>query len=179
MSLLELATVKEYLQISHSVEDAVIQIMTDSCEQWVSGVCSIRFAEDLDDEITEVVDGGGLMLSPTKRPILSVTSITERGASAEASSLYAYNRMGIWRTSGERWTEGRGEWTVVYTAGYDELTLPATVKLVVLKMISRAYSNRQDKSNEGVAGWSGNWRELYSGDIQKALMAISLGDSIW
>lgn len=76
--------------------------------------------------VTEVHDGGAEQVVLRRRPVLSVTSVTEAGAVVNAAGYTQSLAAGVlYRTSGA-WAGRRASVTVVYQAGRE--STPASIK---------------------------------------------------
>jgi uncharacterized phiE125 gp8 family phage protein len=88
--------------------------------------------------VTDTLDGNGrtdLWLS--RRPIVSVTSVTADGVLVDPSLYVLDARMGRLRMKSGAWSCGMANIVVVYSAGYgaqDAATLPADVKRACLDL---------------------------------------------
>ncbi len=177
MSLITLATAKEFLQITHTQEDVTLQILVDAIEDWVQKFCSLRFnVNDAAASISEEpVTGGELNLRPLFHPMLTVTKILDRDASNNeiSTALWRYNKNRIWYRDGTYWGVGDERYLVSYTAGYTFATLPATLKLIILQLAHRAYNKRGGVSSDMVSGFSERWEKLLSADEITQLRSYS------
>jgi len=177
MSLITLATGKEFLQITHSQEDITLQILLDAVEDWIQKFCALRFnVNDAAASISEEpVSGGNRNLRPLFHPMLTVAEILDRDSSnAEiATTVWRYNKNRIWYRDGTYWGEGDERYLVSYTAGYTLATLPATLQLVILQLAHRAYNKRGGVSSDMVSGFSERWEKLLTADEITQLRAYS------
>lgn len=160
MSLLSLATVKQFLRIAHSAEDSALQIILDSAEAYVAKKAGIDLCADGATEHTEVVedlDGGDMALWPSKLPIRSVTSIKDVGDDLETIPATEYGvgeyftRIERWNDSSEdlvitSWDAGRKRYRVTYESGYLATELPAAFKVAVFQYVYRDYHSRDPKA---------------------------------
>ena len=174
MSLLALATAKEFLQISHTKEDTALQLMLDGIEDWIAEYCGLRFnANAAAAAITEeYCNGGGLNLWPKYHPILDVTEVGNWHTEAViALTNVRFNARRIWKGDESHWEEGMENWWVDYTAGYTATTLPSGLKLAMMDALYLAYNARGGKSSESAMGHSRNWDRLFDGIITDRLRA--------
>ena len=167
MSVLDLATTKAYLRIDYSDQDAVIQQLIDGAEQWAEEICGVRLAQAAR---TDDVDGGGFGLWPPAAPVSAVTSVTDIVIDSDtpldaASYRLAANR--IIRVNGWRWAAGPGRFRVDYTGGY--AIVPEGLKLSLLKLVARAFANRDGRQAQAVAGFSEKWQSLAGSDVMATL----------
>jgi len=149
--LVTLAQVQTRLGLDHespidTSQDALINQLIDGVSAAVEAYCRVTFAQASPPAtITEYVDGGGKVLLLKQRPVLTLTSVSDRQDSPpsaltapeyelddEAGTIYRkINYSG--HPSGATWESGRRRWEVIYTAGY--LTCPADVQQAVLRWI--------------------------------------------
>ena len=167
MSVLDLATTKAYLRIDYSDQDAVIQQLIDGAEQWAEEICGVRLAQAAR---TDDVDGGGFGLWPPAAPVSAVTSVTDIVIDSDtpldaASYRLAANR--IIRVNGWRWAAGPGRFRVDYTGGY--AIVPEGLKLSLLKLVARAFANRDGRQAQAAAGFSEKWQGLAGSDVMATL----------
>jgi hypothetical protein len=178
MSLVTLAVAKKYLQISHSEEDDIIQVLIDSAEEYVSDETGIYF-HDGEGEITEDLDGGELELMPTKRPINSVTGILDTENDNEATTGWKHTKIRILsETDGTLWGRGIQRWRVTYDAGYDSNSVPVGIRHAILDLVYRGYTNRGGKGHQSAAGHGYDWQGLDVSDIAKRLRKYRMKASI-
>lgn len=176
MSLITLANAKEFLQIAHSKENIILQIMIDGMESWVQKFCAVKFFEaDSAPEIEENVDGGNRNLRPLWHPILGVAKILDRdSANAEIStSLWRTNKYKIWHIDETYWGPGYERYQVTYTAGYNATSLPPGLKLAMYQLLHRAYNKRGGIMSDSVSGYNEKWEDLLSSDEITQLRGFS------
>lgn len=175
MSLIVLATAKEFLQISHTKEDTALQIMLDAVEEWVAEYCGLRFnataaAASIEEEYC---NGGGLNLWPKYHPILDVTEVGNYHTKAVYTlANVRWNKARIWKSDETHWIEGMENWWVDYEAGYTASTLPSGLKLAIFDMLYLVYNARGGKTSESVMGHSRNWAGLFDSAITDRLRAF-------
>ncbi len=173
MSLIALATAKQFLQIAHNAEDAALQILLEGAEAFAARRCGLRLAADLDAILTETVDGeGGVNLWLTQRPILEVLEVADLQDDAEPveAEAYFFTPSRLRARPGFGWGEGAGRYRVSYRAGYDLASLPADLKACILQLTYRAYVNRGARERDG----EGAWTALAAGDLERTLSFLSL-----
>ena len=167
MSVLDLATTKAYLRIDYSDQDAVIQQLIDGAEQWAEEICGVRLAQAAR---TDDVDGGGFGLWPPAAPVSAVTSVTDiviDSATPLDAASYRLAANRIIRVNGWRWAAGPGRFRVDYTGGY--AIVPEGLKLSLLKLVARAFANRDGRQAQAVAGFSEKWQSLAGSDVMATL----------
>jgi hypothetical protein len=165
MSTLDLDLVREYLQVGHSGQDTVIQLLIDAAEEWAARWlgCDLEQAQH-----TEDVDGGQLYLAPTHRPLVEITSVTDRQTddeydAAEVGDLIARANADGVPLDDTLWPEGLARWRVVYYGGWADV--PEGIKLGLLQLIGRAYQQRSGEASGSAAGVATNWQALAGSDI--------------
>jgi len=163
---LVLATAKEGLHVDHTAQDIWLQAQLDGVEEWVEDFCGVALSRAA---ATEDVDGGGYALRPTRRPVASVTSVTdlETGV-AEAAGDYYLERDELHRADEWRWPEGApGRWRVVYVGGFS--AVPAGLVMCMYDLVARKYANRGGKLTQGAAGFGVTWQSLADSDVMQNL----------
>lgn len=174
MSLIDLVTAKQFLQISHSHEDDSIQILIDSAEEFVQGETGL-YLHSGSGAVVELLDGGGFELWPTKRPVNTVTSIQDvENEDAEVTEWKNTTIRILRETDGAKWAKGIQRWRVAYTAGYGPADAPAGLKHAILDLAYRAYGNRGGKAHQSAAGHGYDWNALAESDIIKRLRKYSM-----
>ena len=179
MSLMTLGVAKQWLQISHTAEDAVLQIFLDGIEEEVASLTATAFGSS---EYTEDFEWGQY-LWPSFHPITAIDSVTYRDSST-ALTAYAWKEGNqptnhIWRTGGDAWYDGTNPlpWRVVYTAGYANLAaVPSGLQMVVLDMLKQAYDSRGGVANVSAAGVSKAWSKSARDDIRVRLRPFSFNN---
>ena len=181
MSLLSLADAKQWLQISHTAEDTVLQILLDATEQEIGRRTAIAFGSA---SYVEDFEGNTTALFPSWHPVTAVASVIETDSNTNYTSYIEWRRGGssdttdggyIYRTDGDIFylADNPTPWRVTYTAGYTALTLPAQVKMLVFDWMKRQFDNRGGKLLHSGSGTMTNWRALEDSDLIQRLHAIS------
>jgi uncharacterized phiE125 gp8 family phage protein len=169
MSLVDLVTAKLFCQISHGQEDDVLQVLIDAAEEYVQEETGL-YLHDGDGTVTELLDGGGVELWPTKRPINSISSIQDAESEYAEVTDWKNTRIRILHASGGvKWANGIQRWRVAYDAGYGPEGAPAGIKHAVLDLVYRAYKSRGGKGHQSAAGHGYDWQGLDISDIAKRL----------
>lgn len=178
MSMISLATAKEFLRITYTTQDTILQILIDGVENFVTRRTGLYLTAS---DVTENLEGGGFALRPNRIPLNSVTSVRDNeSGSTYASDDYHVKNNGIFLDSDLRWERSRAaQWCVVYNGGYSSYdVVPAGLKLIALQLLARAYENRGSKSNQGAAGYGANWDRLVDSDMLKELDSYRRGRMI-
>jgi hypothetical protein len=174
--VLSLAEIKSFLQIGHTKEDTILQIIGEAVEEWTQEVTAIQFAAvegDLDQD--EKLPGGEKNLRPTKHPVLNVSRITDQIVSEVVpASDYSFNDMRIWlKNECNFWAAGSDRFRVEYTAGYLKADVPTGLKLIMLQVCHRMYNKRGDIESDGAFTFREKWSNLFEGDIAQMLEPYS------
>ncbi len=172
--VLVLTTVKQMLEISHTAQDTILQIMMDRAESAVEDFIGYKLTSATH---TEDVDGGDYGLYPTNRPVTSITSVTDNQTGeviAEGDRVLVDD--GIFKDSDLRWTEGpAGRWRVVYVGGWS--TVPKRIAGVLYDVVYRFYHNRGGKVGQSSGGYNVNWNTSDS-DLAQSLRRFRHGKAV-
>jgi len=183
--LVVLADVKTYLQIGFTDDDTLLGALITGYSVAVEKYCTRSISAVIAQ--TDILDGGYREFILKRRPIVSLTAVTDRiDSSVVDPSLYdldpdagmllagtpAYDAtVGVLdlscfsrsRPDGEPvWAFGRRRWQIDYTHGY--ATVPNDVQLAVKILVAGRYNRRDDLSSEQVGDY--NYR-------------VEAGDSGW
>ena len=174
MSTVTLALVKSWLQIGHTAQDDVIQLMIDGAESFLAQYLNVKFtSEDYEEDLDSVLENefqrdpaygfaspllgnGASFLIPGNRPVTAIESILDLQDNNAArdfrqqGDLLAYtdaqgNFLGTW-------PPGLKRFRVSYTAGYDADTIPAVVKQAVCMLVARTYAARDGQNAMAATG---------------------------
>ena len=176
-----LSEAKEFLRISTSSQDVVIQVLIDSAEEYVAKAANVVFKTDteLAAEIIEFNDGGEQYIFMNQRPVRSVSSLapTNDAGNPLDPTEYALDGSCVRKSNNGDFAFGVNRWTVTYVGGYGD-TDPATIyppaaKLAVLQMVYKGYNNRGGKNSESGQGVSANWGNLIDDEIRALISSFS------
>ena len=121
-------------------KDALLVTAADAASAELEQATSLIFVTRT---VTDTLDGSGRVdLWLSRRPIVSVTSVTVNGAEVDASLYVVDAKMGRLRMKAGAWSEGIANAAVVYSAGYGAqgaATLPADVKRACLDLAKAIY----------------------------------------
>ena len=194
MSTVTLALVKSWLQIGHTAQDDVIQLMIDGAESFLAQYLNLKFTsedyeEDLDSALenefqrdpsffgSQVLGNGASFLIPNNRPVTAVESVLDlqdNNASLDfrqQGDLLAYtDAQGNFLGS---WPPGLQRFRVSYTAGYDSDTLPAVIKEAVCMLAARKYNARDGQNAMAANGAAVAFGELMDSAIIKMVQPHS------
>ena len=166
--LVSVALAKTHLQITHSQEDDLLGVFIAGAQEQIERYCQTKVEETELTERTETLEGGGLILSPSVLPLVSLTSLTDTSTGEEVPAEdYIARNYGLIRVDGKPWDAGFYE--VEYTGGYTEATAPSGLSVAILQMVSRFYYNRKNATSEG--GLS--FMNLTESDLDKLLWRYS------
>jgi len=143
--------VKNYLKVSYSTDDDLIDILIKSARQWVERHCNIGL---LPQTVTEVFDDFPEELSVS--PLRAVSAISYKDSDGNtqtwASDQYVVdsyqNPPRVHTSYGVQYPTIRDEInavSAVYTVGYDDASaMPAPIKQAMFLTIADAYENREN-----------------------------------
>ena len=158
-NILSKATVKSYLQISHTDEDDLIDIGIAAWEEWLSTELGIYFYET-SGAVEEYLDGGNRSLRPSYLPINSVTKVEDSEYDDDEYDSDDYNtsdRRIELEEKTTRWGEGVKRWKTTYNAGYLKSNPPAGMRVILLDLIYKWYWGRGG-SDPRSSGFAYNWK---------------------
>ncbi|GMV82118.1 MAG: hypothetical protein AMXMBFR7_33020 [Planctomycetota bacterium] len=182
MSVLLLADAKAWLEVSHSAQDSVIQLLIDGAEDWVSRECGIALASAARQED---LDGGQPWLYPTFLPITALATVTDLPAATTwPAAVVGENKIARTDEAGRVlapgpgdeafrpykegwWGEGAKRWRVNYTGGY--ASIPPGLKIAIFQLVSRAYHQRSGEGSSAAAGAALMWPKLMDSVISEML----------
>jgi len=169
MAIVSTATVKKFLQVAHSNDDAFIEILIDAAQEWIEQEADVYF-HDGDGAVTERLDGGGLFLWPTRKPLNSVTAITDVDLTETITEDVRVQDNRILRyADGLKWGAGQMRYQVTYDAGYDADDVPALFKTALLTLVYRAYWARGDSDSQSASGRSIDWAAHADAGVRSTL----------
>jgi len=150
VSWISLATVKQYLQVSHSQEDDALQILVDGAQGYLaeaSGIHMSNTATSGGESFVEDLHGGNLSLRPRHLPIRSVTRILDtEDDDAEVTEDYKNTQMRIVREDeDEEWETGSNRYQVSYLGGFgvsDTDPRVSALKMLLLELCHLKYHGR-------------------------------------
>ena len=140
--LASVADLKEYLDITNTVNDALLERLVAAASVWFSKQVGRNLPARL---YTETYSGnGGTYQLLDNYPVLDVTSVTVDGTPVlervdSTSDGFSFDSNGL-HLSGSRFTPGTQNVTVTYTAGY--LAVPEDVRQAVVELAAARFSER-------------------------------------
>lgn len=152
MSLTTLSTVKEYLGLTGTGEDSLLNRLMDWATDFIHSYCGRIFPQGNYDEYTDG-DGTETLLSH-QFPVISVNSLEVDGAVKDSASFVLYAPLGLLKLKSGVFPRGKKNVRLQYTAGY--ATLPkdieqACIELVALKYYDRGKERLGVTSSEGTS----------------------------
>ncbi|MFJ8555308.1 head-tail connector protein [Streptomyces sp. NPDC093676] len=150
MPLITLDDAKAQLDITTSSSDTELQGYIDALTAVIEGIVGPVESR----EVTETVNGRGPTLSLLQTPAVALTSITPQlthGTTLDIAQLHLDGTTGIVRRLDGAYFYG-GPWTVVYTAGRDEV--PPTIRLAALILLQHLWRTQYGASR-GLSGIGG------------------------
>lgn len=165
MSQVTLSLAKEFLEITHSAQDNVVQLLIDSAEEFLAKRLGVSFTSI---ERVEDLDGGEEYLFLTHRPATDVESVVDRWSDdAEyGSQLIGDGRLLHADSVGKplgNWPKGVRRFRATYNSGF--AAMPAPVKEVVIMLVRRAYEARGGESSISASGASMNFAKFMDSDM--------------
>ncbi|MFN3467765.1 MAG: phage head-tail connector protein [Candidatus Brocadiales bacterium] len=152
MPLTTPTTVKEYLGLTGTGEDSLLNRLIDWSTDFVHSYCGRIFPQGTYDEY---VDGDGTdTLLSHQFPIISVNSLEVDGVVKDSASFLLYAPLGIIRLKSGAFPRGKKNVRLQYTAGY--ATIPkdleqASIELVALKYYDRGRERLGIEGKEGIS----------------------------
>ncbi len=147
-ALTDLASVKLELGVSGSTDDPYLQAQIAQASAAIVSWCGRAFAREVVSEVWRL-DAATQPLSLARYPVVSVSSVTEDGATLAASDYELDAEAGmLWRLASDERTDWRArKITVAYTAGYllpdqQSRTLPHDVQRACVLMVAAQYNAR-------------------------------------
>ena len=155
---------KDYKQIVNLKDDDQIDILIDSVSQLVKTYCGSTLIDYYSSDMTEtfdLFDEGMAEIFLTESPLVSVSSVQERGSIADSYTTLTANtdyyvdteHDRIFRIDGEisskAWPRGFASVKIVYRAGYS--TTPQDLRLAIYDLITY-YLKEEYKGRKSMAG---------------------------
>lgn len=155
---LSLTEVKNYLKVSGTDEDALLTTLINAAAHHAQNYLEQAI---ITQTITEKYDELGTSIRLSVNPVQSVSSVQYLDADGTTQTLASteyiadeYSRRAVIEPKNSvSWPtvlNQRNAVTVVYVAGYGatEASVPADIKLALMKIVADAYDNRQDAIHE-------------------------------
>ena len=155
---------KEYKQIVNLKDDSQIEILIDSVSQLVKTYCGSTLIDYYGSNKTEtfdIFDTGTAEVFLTESPLVSVSSVQERGSIADSYTTLTANtdyyvdteHDRIFRIDGDisskAWSRGFASVQIIYRAGYS--TTPQDLRLAIYDLITY-YLKEEYKGRKSMAG---------------------------
>ena len=161
MAWVDLATVKQHLQISHTAEDASLTLLIEGVQAWLGEFTGLHLSATegvVGEEFTEDLPGGSLSLRPRKLPIRSVSKVLDREnddddlVESEDLVITSHRILREATEDGIGWDAGPSRYRVTYKGGLgknDTDSRVAAIKLFLLDVCYHKYHARGGKTKEG------------------------------
>jgi hypothetical protein len=152
MALTTLAAVKEYLGLSGTGEDSLLNRLVEWATSFIQTYCGRIFFQGSYDEYHDG-DGSDSVLS-RQFPIVSVDTVEVDGVVKDSSSFVVYAPIGMIRLKSGVFPRGKNNIRLMYTAGYASLPKDleqACIELVALKYYDRGKERLGVEKQAGVA----------------------------
>ena len=150
MSLTTLSTVKEYLGLTGTGEDVLLNRLMDWATDFIHSHCGRIFPQGGYDEY---IDGDGTeTLLSHQFPILSVNSLEVDGIVKGSTSFVLYSPLGLLKLKSGVFPRGKKNVRLQYTAGY--ATIPKDVEQACIELVALRYYDR-GRERLGVASKEG------------------------
>ncbi len=173
--------VKDYLGLTETDFDVVIDDLIDRCTDWIETICARRF-KDAASDITEYHDGGLPNRPRTKLflkryPINAVTSIAYRSGDYNnptwniynaASDFIRVNNSGIIQFVFP-FPAGTQNIRVIYQGGYT--TIPNDLEHLCIKLVAKEFQKRKSQGvdTESIGGASISWTQDFDPEVKRIL----------
>ena len=169
--LTTLAEAKQYIGISGTGDDGLLQALITRLSEWIQTYLSLDI---LAADRAEVRDGhGSNTIVVAYYPIISVASVKINGVSIPASSGYAvsgyyFNDFTI-KLRGYSFSPGEGNVELAYRAGYEQV--PADLSQACLELLALRYKER-DRFGISSKNLGPEQVQFVTDAIPKSVMAI-------
>lgn len=143
MDLTTLADVKAWLKVKVADDDALLAAMVTGASAFIESWCSRSFAITAYDETR---DGhGGYTMLTRNSPVVSVSGVVIDGrpvpAAADCTQAgFMADDIAVYLQQGYRFTPGRQNIRINYTAGYAEI--PADIAMCCWELVGKKYRER-------------------------------------
>ena len=160
ISLISLDDAKSYLRVGATGQDArlqeIIQGATELAEKYTGKTWVQR-------TFTDVLSGGRTTLILTRRPVISITSVTEAARSLGAGDWTLDKHAGL-LTRGVplapfRWIPGQANITVTYVAGVTDV--PDDILTGVRRLIRHMWEDERGAGSAPRGGATTEWAEAW------------------
>lgn len=174
--LITAAEFKTYYSIEHTDDDTLIAALIGYVTAAIEKYTGHSFTEETQ---TEYIDGGVKELIVSKRPIASITSITDTGDDSvvdsddydhdpEAGLIYLTDTLLSADCLAGIWGAGRRRWEVIYEGGSDGA--PNDVKQAALLLVAARYNRRDSLKAEKLGDYSYTAELGWATEIKELLM---------
>ena len=149
MDLTTLANAKQWLGISSDADDDLLTRLITAASSCIETYLSRRLGSQ---DYAEIRDGhGGQVMTFRESPVTAVAGVAVNGVSLPlapdtVTPGYRFTRTRI-ILQGHRFTQGHGNVSLNYTAGYE--TIPLDLEQACIELISWRYNERQHIGQSG------------------------------
>lgn len=173
-SIVTLDQIRSYLRISSTIADDTLSLVAEGVTEYLelaTGI-STSFKEDIEEYIT----ASNRALYTKKKPLVSVHSVYDILFDfALCSSDYTANEYGIFANPYTVFYDGINRYRVIYSGGYTEDSIPTTLKLLALQLISRWFDHTQGKIIDSEVGQTLiQWEKYWNTDMAKVIETVSM-----
>jgi len=175
MQAVNIIEVKNAIGISHSAQDAWLEIMIAGVQEWLETELGLCFTPH--HPFTEDLDGTSDALKPRHQPVTCVTSVTGL-IDGEAQPFVLSDGL-IYRADAQGrllnypWTypvygflqPGTPRFRVVYHAGFEHV--PAGLKEIMCRLIARRYRNPTAAASTSEAGMRTDWPSMVDDSLRR------------
>ena len=169
-----LSKVKDYLGITSSTYDTVLNSLIDNLSQFIKTILERTFSSE---ERTEYFDGGGKEIFLKEYPIYEATlsvyynngdQSNPNWVEIDARNYIIYYNEGIIKHLG-LFPGGERNIKVIYTGGY--ATIPDDLELLTKELVAKEFEQRkaQGKVTESLGGATVDWKNQLT-EMQKMIL---------
>jgi hypothetical protein len=174
MALTTLASVKQWLGIDNTTNDALLQSLIDSCSDFIEQYLNRKI---LSAEYTELIDGTGATTQTLKNyPITAVSLLSINNLSQSILPVSNFNTTGVKFDERQligqnvKFTCGKRNIYITYTAGY--AAVPKAIEQACNEMIAMKFKNeRGDRFGVSSKSLAGESISFFHGDMTQSVRA--------
>jgi hypothetical protein len=145
-AFVSLEEAKAYTNLFDTADDAELEAYLEWACTLAERIADTDFARKTVTAETHSVSGSTCSIQLRRRPVLSVTTVTEAGATLSASGYALDSRWGtLYRQAGSytdtTWSTGRNVVAVTYVVGY--AIIPPEVRQATLQILEHLWQNQR------------------------------------
>lgn len=176
--VISLAEMKLHLNMTDTVSDAELAVFISAASEVVEDYVGVVVQRS----VTDTFDGGRAAVLLTRRPVVSVTSVTDSGTVLPASGYKASASGVLSRVAGQSTTPfqaGAQSLQVVYTAGQaaDTASAPRRVKMAALIIAQHLWETQRPAGQGSFSKGSDDFDPRYSYSIPRRALEM-LGEPV-